>query len=119
MDWEAFLNDRPLAVIATVGADGFAHAVPVEVVTYNGSVFVWCNASSVKCRNAEREGRASIVAYKGNDGVLVRGAARVLTSNDPNYETITRRFLEKYKRTESYGNDALIQISADRLSVFS
>lgn len=112
----AFLAERPLGVLATSGADGTPHAVPVELVVENGKVYCWCESDSVKVRNVARTGRAALVAYKGNDFVLVRGNARLIGSDDPAYAALTQRFLEKYKRDEEYGNDVLVELSAERVS---
>lgn len=118
MEWDAFLSERPIAVLATVGADGFPHAVPVEVVVRDGLVYAWAQADSVKVRNVRRESRAALMAYKGNSGALVRGAARLIAVDDPSYEPITRAFLEKYDREETYGNDTLIAIAPERTAVW-
>ena len=113
--WSAFLAERPLAVVSTVSSDGMPHAVPVEIVIHEGHAYVWCHRSSVKARNVIREGRAAIVAYKGHAFVLIRGKARMLEPDDPSYTAITQMFLDKYERTEAFGNDALIQITPDRI----
>ena len=84
----------------------------------DGFVYAWAESDSVKVRNVRRESRAAMLAYKGNDGVLVRGAARLLTADDDTYEPITKAFLEKYHREEIYGNDTLIEISPERTSVW-
>ena len=116
LSWEPFLSERPLAVVATAGPDGIPHAVPVEVVVDGGRVYVWCHATSVKARNAAREGRAALVAYKGRAFALVRGTARLLSADDDDYERITAAFLAKYAREETYGNDCLIEITPERVS---
>jgi nitroimidazol reductase NimA-like FMN-containing flavoprotein (pyridoxamine 5'-phosphate oxidase superfamily) len=115
-DWQAFLAERPIGVIATVSADGTPHAVPVEVVVSDGLVYCWCKARSLKARNAARAGRAALVAYKGNSFALVRGSARVLHEGDARYEPVARAFLTKYRREETYGNDTLIEITPERIS---
>ena len=116
MDALVFIAGRPLGVLATVGSDGTPHVVPIEVLVHEGKVYSWCEASSVKARNARRTGRAAVMAYKGVAGALVRGPARVLTAADPTYEVITRGFLEKYRREESYGNDTLIEVTPERVA---
>ncbi|GAC1410403.1 MAG: hypothetical protein NVSMB57_04140 [Actinomycetota bacterium] len=116
--WTAFIGERLVGVIATTGSDGMPHAVPVEVIVHEGRVYVWCHRTSAKCVNAERDARAAMVAYKGNDGVLVRGSVRVLGADDALYERITQRFLEKYSRSETFGNDALIEIRPARVTAF-
>lgn len=116
--WDEFLSERPLAVLATVGAEGMPHAVPVEVVVRDARAYVWCRSASRKARNAAREGRAALVAYKGNDGVLLRGSVRVLRDGDAGYQAIAAAFLKKYERNETYGNDLLIELSPARITPF-
>lgn len=116
--WEEFLAERPIGVLATVSPDGMPHAVPVEVLVRNGKVYSWCQAASRKARNAAREGRASLVAYKSHHGVLVRGPVRLISDGDDAYEEIARGFLDKYRREERYGNDTMIEISPERVTAF-
>lgn len=112
----AFLHERPIAVLATVDAAGAPHAVPTEVIVDAGKVYVWCQATSVKARNAERAGVAALTAYKGHDFVLARGPVRMLDASDADYGRVTQMFLAKYDRTETYGNDTLIEITPARIS---
>jgi hypothetical protein len=49
---------------------------------------------------------------------LVRGRARVLTSDDAVYSGITTAFLTKDKRAETFGNDVLVEITPDRVTAW-
>ena len=118
MDWERFLDDRSLGILATVEADGMPHAVPVEVLVRNGKVYCWSEGGSVKVANVRRSGVAALVAYRGVAAALVRGPARLLTTSDPDYGPVSRGFLEKYDREETYGNDTLIEITPERVSAW-
>lgn len=118
MDALEFIADRPLGVLATVGTDGTPHAVPIEVLVRDGKVYCWCEARSVKARNAQRTGRVAIMAYKGVSGALVRGPARLLAPADPSYHVIARGFLDKYRREETYGNDTLIEVTPERVATW-
>lgn len=118
MDALSFLADRPIGVLATVGADGTPHAAPVEVLVHGGKVYAWVESFSVKARNVGREGRAALTAYKGGAGALVRGPARLLKESDPSYERITKAFLHKYDREEVYGNDTLVEITPERATAW-
>ena len=118
MDWPAFLAERPLGVLSTVGRDGTPHAVPVEVVVYGGKVYAWCESDSAKVANVRRTGKAAMLGYKGLAAVLVRGSARVLTQDNASYAAITGEFLTKYQREETYGNDVLIEIAPDRVAAW-
>jgi len=101
--------------VATAGADGMPHAVPVEVLVDDGRVYVWCPSASAKARNAAREGRAALTAYKGHAFVLVRGPAGLLRAGDERYEQVSQAFLRKYNREETYGNDVLIEITPEHV----
>jgi hypothetical protein len=114
----AFIADRPLGVLATVGRDGTPHAVPIEVLVREGKVYSWCEGTSMKARNAKRTGKAAIMAYKGVAGALVRGPARLLTAADPAYDAIARGFLDKYEREETFGNDTLIEVTPERVATW-
>jgi general stress protein 26 len=116
MEWTEFMQERPLAVLATVGRNGLPHAVPVEVFVYGGKVYAWSESDSVKVANVRRTGRAAMLAYKGSAAALVRGTARALTKDFAHYVDITDGFLKKYDRDESYGNDTLVEISPDRVA---
>jgi F420H(2)-dependent biliverdin reductase len=118
VDWEPFLAERPLAVLATVGRDGTPHAVPVEVVVYGGRVYAWCESDSAKVANVKRNGKAAMLGYKGMAAALVRGQARVLTTENASYKDITEMFLAKYKREETFGNDVLVEIAPDRVTAW-
>ncbi|HEV2685057.1 MAG TPA: pyridoxamine 5'-phosphate oxidase family protein [Actinomycetota bacterium] len=116
MTWQEFLNERPIAVIATPRADGTPHAVPVEVLVRDGKVYVWSQATSQKARNAARARRAGLVGYKGHSFVSIRGPVNIISIGVPIYDEITRGFLDKYEREESYGNDTLIEITPEHVA---
>jgi hypothetical protein len=78
-------------------------------------VYTWCRSGAARLRNIARNPRAAIVAYKGNSYVMVRGAARALTAADEPYARVTRMFLEKYNREETYGNDTLVEITPEKI----
>ena len=118
MEWESFVAERPLGVLSTVGKDGVPHSVPVEVVVYGGRVYAWCESDSAKVANVRRAGKAAMLAYKGRAAALVRGSARVLTSENASYADITGEFLRKYDREETYGNDVLVEITPDRVTAW-
>jgi hypothetical protein len=116
-DWQAFLSERPIGIIATVGRDGIPHAVPVEVLVHEGRVWVWCESFSVKARNATREGRAAIVAYKGHEAVLVRGSVEIVRRGEGGYDDVVAGFRAKYAhRNDPHENDTLIGLSPDRIT---
>ena len=71
---EAFLRQPRNAVLATVASDGRTHAVPVWFRYVDGLFRIITERGSVKHRNAERTGRASLcipddwLSYVGVEG---------------------------------------------------
>ncbi len=118
-DWQAFLSERPIAVFATVGPDGGPHVTPCEVVVHDGTPYIWIDSNSVKARNALRRMRGALMAYKGQLGVLVRGPLRFVRPGDAEYDALTRAFLDKYKREETFGNDLVIAVEPHRVGTWS
>jgi hypothetical protein len=114
-DWAGYLAERPIGVFATVGKDGWPHAVPVALVVFDGAPAIWCRSDSVKARNASREGRAALVAYKGNTFASIRGRVTLISRGDPRYEQITRAHIEKYG-PDAMNNDLVIRVEPDRVS---
>lgn len=79
-------------------------------------VYCWCEARSQKARNAARAGTAAIVGYKGHAFVSTRGPVRIISKGEPGYDQITRDFLDKYEREETYGNDTLIELTPEHVA---
>lgn len=103
-------------MIGTARADGTPHVVPVEVLVRDDKVYVWCERTSQKARNAMRAGRAALVGYKGHAFVSVRGPLNIISKGDAGYDEITRGFLDKYEREETYGNDTVIEITPEHIA---
>jgi hypothetical protein len=103
-------------VIATVGQDGAPHVVPVETLVRDDRVYCWCESWSQKAKNAARTGRAAITGYKGHAFVMTRGPVRIISKGEDGYEEITRGFLDKYEREESYGNDTVIELTPEKIA---
>lgn len=79
-------------------------------------VYVWSQRTSQKVRNAARARRAGLVGYKGHAFVSVRGPVNIISIGVPAYDEITRGFLDKYEREETYGNDTLIEITPEHVA---
>jgi hypothetical protein len=90
--------------------------VPVEVLVRDDKVYVWSQRTSLKVRNAVRARRAGLVGYKGHAFVSVRGPVSIVSIGEPGYDEITRGFLAKYEREETYGNDTLIEITPEHIA---
>jgi hypothetical protein len=112
-----FLASRPIGVLASIGDDGYPHAVPVEIVVDDGKVYTWCRSSARRVGFLRERPLASITAYRGNDFACARGPVNFYDSNWARYSELTKAFLDKYERTETYGNDLLVEL--DPVSVIS
>ena len=82
----------------------------------NDKVYVWSQRTSQKVRNAARARRAGLVGYKGHAFVSVHGPVSIISMGVPVYDEITRGFLDKYEREETYGNDTLIEITPEHVA---
>jgi hypothetical protein len=41
---------------------------------------------------------------------------RIISKGDEGYDAITRGFLDKYEREETYGNDTLIELAPEHVA---
>ena len=74
---DEFLRSVRPAVFSTIGRDGRVHSVVVWYL-WNGSVFtVLTDRGSVKERNVQRTGRATIVVHEDINYVSAEGAVEI------------------------------------------
>ena len=69
-----------IAWIATVGENGFPHAVPVWFVWHEGTVLFASEPGSVKVKNARRDARVLVHLDSGDDGeqlTVLQGTAEL------------------------------------------
>ncbi|MFP5224768.1 MAG: pyridoxamine 5'-phosphate oxidase family protein [Actinomycetota bacterium] len=112
-----FIASRPIGVLASIGDDGYPHAVPVEILVDDGKVYTWCRTTARRVGFLRARPVASITAYRGNDFACARGPVAFRDPSWSGYERITAAFLDKYERDETYGNDLLVEL--DPISVIS
>lgn len=74
----AFLSERHLATLSTIGRDGRIHAVPVGISYRDGVARVIGSRSTQKFVNAARAGRASVSTVDGRRWLSLEGPARVV-----------------------------------------
>ncbi len=111
-----FLQERHLATLTTLRADGSPHVVPVgfsydidaqlvRIITFPGSV---------KVRNAERGGRAVVSQVDGGRWLSLEGT--IVATQDPErvavaVEGYSNRYQEPSQRTDRVA----LEISVDRI----
>ena len=111
-----FLEERHLATLTTLRADGSPHVVPVGF-TFDqdkGLARVICRGGSVKARNAMRGGRAAVCQVDGRRWLSMEGPVRVATDSAAVDEAV-RRYAERYRQPEPRADRVAIEITVDRL----
>ena len=78
-DGLAFLHERHLAVLSTLGTGGRIHAVPVGFTVDQGLIRVITSVSSQKVRNVQRDPTCSLTQVDGRRWITVQGDAEVVS----------------------------------------
>ena len=100
-----FLATRPVALLATVQADGAPLAMPMWFLHDAAAVTMISVEGTQKVRNLRRDSRVCVVAEAGGGegnirGVTVLGRAEFLAEG-PERRALIERFHEKYPRLQS------------------
>jgi nitroimidazol reductase NimA-like FMN-containing flavoprotein (pyridoxamine 5'-phosphate oxidase superfamily) len=77
---ERFLSDNEIGRLATIGANGLPHVVPVCYVYRSGSLWVATDYETKKFRNVLSNNKVALVVdtgYDSNRGMLIQGRARI------------------------------------------
>ena len=93
----AFVTDRHLASLSTMGQDGRIHVVPVGFTYRDGLVRIITSGPSQKVANLRRDARATVSQVDGGRWLTLAGTARIL--DDPESVTLavdlySRRYRE-------------------------
>ena len=110
----AFLEERHLATLTTLRADGSPHVVAVGF-TWDadaGVVRVITSGESVKARNAARGGRAAVCQVDGRRWLTLEGTARVLTDVD-SVADAERRYGLRYRTPRPNPRRVVVLIDVD------
>lgn len=73
----AFVTERHLAILTTLGPTGQLHAVPVGFTLERGIVRIITSDGTQKVRNVERGGQASVAQVDGGRWLSFQGEARI------------------------------------------
>lgn len=102
-DWE-LERMKGVAVISTIGADGFPHSAPVGMRVEGGALWFETPEGSMKLRNIDRNPRVAALFHgQPKWGVLVHGVAAVVSRGDENRQPqirITPKRKASWKRKE-------------------
>jgi PPOX class probable F420-dependent enzyme len=69
----AFLDEQKVVVVASNGAEGWPHLMPLWYVIREEEVWAWTYAKSQKVRNLERDQRATLQVEDGEEYQELRG----------------------------------------------
>jgi PPOX class probable F420-dependent enzyme len=111
---QAFLAERHLAVLVTQRADGTPHAVPVGFTLVGGCVRVITFSTSVKARNADRGGRASVTQIDGGRWVTLEGPVRLLTDASSVSDAVTA-YARRYRQPKERVDRVVVEIEVDHV----
>jgi PPOX class probable F420-dependent enzyme len=67
------LASERVVVVASIGARGWPHVMPLWYVPRGGEVWIYTYAKSQKVRNLERDARATLLIETGHEYVELRG----------------------------------------------
>ncbi|GAA4191340.1 F420-dependent biliverdin reductase [Microbacterium oryzae] len=110
----AFLSERHLATLSTLGRDGRIHAVPVGMTYRDGVVRVIGSGGTQKFVNAARAGRATVSTVDGARWLSFEGAARV--SDDPDAVALAvAMYAERYRQPRENPRRVVLEIEVDRV----
>jgi PPOX class probable F420-dependent enzyme len=78
----AFLESERVVTLATIGADGWPHVMPLWYAVREGEIWAWTYARSQKVRNLERESRCTLQVEAGETyaelrGVMIKAACAI------------------------------------------
>jgi PPOX class probable F420-dependent enzyme len=115
-----------VARVATVGADGSPHVVPVCPVL-DGETVVFASEDTVKLRNLRADPRVALVVddyledWNALRRVLIRGTARVIEDGAA-WERARDLLYEKFRQYEPQaeivaGSTSMVEITIERVSV--
>jgi PPOX class probable F420-dependent enzyme len=68
------LGEERIAVVSSLGPNGWPHSMPLWFVPRDGVVWIWTYAKSQKVRNLERDPRATVLVESGHEYGELRGA---------------------------------------------
>ena len=111
-----FLDERHLATLTTLRADGSPHVVPVgfSYDAADATVRIITFPGSVKARNAARGGRAAVSQVDGGRWATLEGTVRLAT--DPaSVAAAVAGYARRYRQPGERPDRVAIEIAIDRI----
>ncbi|MEO7369589.1 MAG: TIGR03618 family F420-dependent PPOX class oxidoreductase [Ilumatobacteraceae bacterium] len=111
-----FLNERHLATLTTLRADGSPHVVAVGFSYDNdaGVARIITFARSVKAHNASRGGRAAVSQVDGRRWATLEGVVR-LVDDAPSVGLAVAGYAARYRQPGERPDRVAIEIAVDKI----
>jgi PPOX class probable F420-dependent enzyme len=121
----ALLGEERIAVVSSLGPNGWPHSMPLWFVPRDGEVWIWTYAKSQKVRNLERDPRATVLVEAGHEYGELRGAmieSEAVLHRDPEIvlgfaEELTIRYAEGIDSVEGDAKAALEAQAPKRVAI--
>ncbi|MDP9295152.1 MAG: pyridoxamine 5'-phosphate oxidase family protein [Actinomycetota bacterium] len=120
-----FVRWARVARMATVGADGGLHNVPISPVLVDGRILIATDTKSKKVRNLESEPRTSLVFDEYSEmwdllhGVVIEGTVRIIPEG-AEFSSARAKLYEKYRQYEidspiEQGGSVILEVMPERI----
>lgn len=113
-DGLAFLGERHLATLSTIGRTGRVHVVPVGFTYEDGVVRVIGSRGTQKFVNAVRDGRAAVCSVDGARWITLEGEATVTDDPDAVAHAVAL-YTARYREPRPNPRRVALQIRVDRV----
>lgn len=110
----AFVTDRHLATLSTIGRDGGIHVVAVGFTFHDGAVRIITSDGTQKVRNVERDGRASVGQVEGAQWLSIAGTATIERSPEDVARAVDL-YAGRYRQPRINPKRVVIRIEPDRI----
>jgi PPOX class probable F420-dependent enzyme len=111
-----FMEERHLATLTTLRADGSPHVVAIAFMFDQGAglVRIICRDGGQKVRNIERSGRAVVCQVDGRRWLSLEGEA-VVTRDPARIAAAEAAFAQRYRTPQERADRVAIEIEVTRI----
>jgi general stress protein 26 len=119
------IDAERIVVVASFGARGWPHLMPLWYVPRDGVLWIWTYAKSQKVRNLERDQRATLLIETGHEygelrGLMIEAEAQIHRDLDTVAgfaEELTVRYAEGIESVQGDAREALKAQAAKRVAI--
>ena len=113
-DGLAFVTERHLATLSTLGPDGAIHVVAVGFTWEDGVVRIITSDGGQKIRNLERDPRATVAQVAGPQWLSIAGRATVERDPDAVAHAV-ELYARRYRQPRPNPRRVAIRLDVDRI----